>query len=606
MKTTLVFAIAMLFVTALNLPGAQSEPPQDILFYVGPDGADTNSGTENAPFATLEKARKSVRKRIAKGLDANVIVYLRGGIYLLDRPLRFDARDSGTELHSVTYAAYPGETPIFSGGREISGWTRGNGNRWTVTLRDVKRGRWWFRQLFAGGKRLPRGRFPNEGDPFLRIESISDGVTELRLDRTFPGGDLAKKSAELVVLCNWSISRHRVDFTRGALVKTETPVGWIGHDWTTASPGKPAFLEHALEFVDTPGEWYLDRSSGVLTYCAAEGENPSRMTFIAPKLEQLLRVQGKRDAPVRSLHFRGLTFEYTAWPLPKFGYAGLQAGHHGTTIKEKQHVLPLAIEYAYAVDCRMQECRVRHTGACGVGYAEGTQRNLLSGCELNDIGANGVMIGWRGRETLLSKSRSYGLDTDWVNPLDTPVANEVSNCYIHDCGTVSYGAVGIYEAFCIYTRIAHNRVCDMPYTGISTGFRWDSTDTSQRGCRVEYNHVFDVMTKLADGGCIYTLGYQPGGILRGNLLHDVHRSDYAHGGAPNNGIFFDEGTKAFQVIGNIIYDTSGDPTRFNACKSENQTWRANRFGVAPDDPKFPKRAANRAGPLPKYRQRFGF
>jgi len=29
--------------------------------------------------------------------------------------------------------------------------------------------------------------------------------------------------------------------------------------------------------------------------------------------------------------------------------------------------------------------------------------------------------------------------------------------------------------------------------------------------------------------------------LRGNLIHDVHRNTYAHGGAPNNGFFIVEG-----------------------------------------------------------------
>jgi hypothetical protein len=105
------------------------------------------------------------------------------------------------------------------------------------------------------------------------------------------------------------------------------------------------------------------------------------------------------------------------------------------------------------------------------------------------------------------------------------------------------------------------------------------------------------MTLLADGGAIYTLGYQPGTVLRGNLLHDVHRSPYAHGGAPNNGIFFDQGSKGYLIEGNIIYNTSGDPIRFNQCKREDHTWKDNSFGIAPGAPDFPQKAAAEAGPL---------
>jgi len=103
------------------------------------------------------------------------------------------------------------------------------------------------------------------------------------------------------------------------------------------------------------------------------------------------------------------------------------------------------------------------------------------------------------------------------------------------------------------------------------------------------------MKMLADGGAIYTLGYQPGTVLRGNLLHDVYRSAFAHGGAPNNGIFFDQGSKGFLVEDNIIYNTSGEPIRFNQTSQENLTFNNNSFGTSPDDPAFPKDAAVQAG-----------
>ncbi len=135
----------------------------------------------------------------------------------------------------------------------------------------------------------------------------------------------------------------------------------------------------------------------------------------------------------------------------------------------------------------------------------------------------------------------------------------------------------------------------MPYTGISIGFRWDSEETTQRNCTVEFNHVRDVMKMLADGGAIYTLGYQPGTVLRGNLLHDVHRSAFAHGGAPNNGIFFDQGSKGYLVEENIIYHTSGEPIRFNQTGPENLTFNTNYFGVSPEDSGFPGDAAAQAG-----------
>jgi hypothetical protein len=99
----------------------------------------------------------------------------------------------------------------------------------------------------------------------------------------------------------------------------------------------------------------------------------------------------------------------------------------------------------------------------------------------------------------------------------------------------------------------------------------------------EYNHIHDVLKKLADGGGIYTLGFQPGTILRGNHIHDVHRSSYAVGGAPNNGFFIDQGSKGYLFEANTVYATSGGAVRFNQNQREWHTWKDNHFddSVAP-------------------------
>ena len=52
------------------------------------------------------------------------------------------------------------------------------------------------------------------------------------------------------------------------------------------------------------------------------------------------------------------------------------------------------------------------------------------------------------------------------------------------------------------------------------------------------------MQHLGDGGGIYTLGFQPGTVIRGNHIHHVQRSRFNQA-APNNGMFIDEGSKGF-------------------------------------------------------------
>jgi hypothetical protein len=153
----------------------------------------------------------------------------------------------------------------------------------------------------------------------------------------------------------------------------------------------------------------------------------------------------------------------------------------------------------------------------------------------------------------------------------------VRNNYIHACGLDYHGGVGIWVGMAEGTTVAHNLLHDLPYTGISVGWRWDAKPTSCKQHRIEFNHIYDVMKMLADGGGIYTLGFQPGTVLRGNLIHDVRRSPFATGAA-NNGMFIDEGSKGFRIEGNTIYNTSGEAVRFNQSDRSWHLWGENNFG----------------------------
>lgn len=127
---------------------------------------------------------------------------------------------------------------------------------------------------------------------------------------------------------------------------------------------------------------------------------------------------------------------------------------------------------------------------------------------------------------------------------------------------------------------------------------WGTRETSARDNHIEFNHIHHVMQKLADGGGIYTLGWQPGTVLRGNHTHGVDR---LHGRAEQNGIFFDQGSKEYLVEGQVIYRTQGGlPIRFNLNEPSWHKFRNNSFGISPDDPLFPAAAAAKAGLEPPY------
>jgi len=591
--------------------------------YVATNGSDNWSGSlpapnpegSDGPLRTIPAARDRIRAaRQADPSTAPAEVLIRAGDYQIPAPIVLEPQDSGTADKPVTYAAYPGEHPRISGGTEITGWKKGSGSLWTADIPAVRAGQWSFRQLFVDDQRVPRARTPNRNaDPpyfkltrvnlsaDLRTQTLSLATGKIKSWQTPP-------DAEAVVLGNWEITRkliQKVDVAKG--VVTLSPPHLIGHTAIRPRAGMACYIENALELLDQPGEWYLDRRSGLLSYWPPDGQDMSRAKVVAPRLTCLLELKGRAGQTVHDIHFKGIDFEHTDWPLPAHGYHGQQACFYypfpspelaraeDLDMRMEFPQIDAAILWEFAESCRLEDGRFTNLGGVGIRLRKGCSNNLIQGNEIFSVSANGVMIG----EYL---SHIFDKPNGGVPPAEVPRNNQVLNNLIYNCGADYYGAVGIWAAFTDGTTIAHNLIHDLPYTGLSLGFAWNANPTTCKNNRIESNHIHHVMKELADGGGIYTLGLQPGTVLRGNLIHDVYRSPFAFGGAPNNGIFFDEGSKGFSVEDTIIYNTSGDGIRFNRCGKEDHAWKNNHLGTRPDAPDFPKEVAARAGLEPAYRK----
>src|SRR6266851_3169721 len=149
MKETL-----FLFLMAVTWQG--SAPAADI--YVSPAGRDSNSGAKARPLASLAAAQRLARSRKSAG---PVTVWLRGGTHYLPQTLIFSPEDTGTKKTPVTYAAFPGEEPVISGGIRLRlTWTP---YRDGILMARVPAGL-HSDQFFVNGKRQILARYPND-DP---------------------------------------------------------------------------------------------------------------------------------------------------------------------------------------------------------------------------------------------------------------------------------------------------------------------------------------------------------------------------------------------------------------------------------------------------------
>ncbi len=100
-------------------------------------------------------------------------------------------------------------------------------------------------------------------------------------------------------------------------------------------------------------------------------------------------------------------------------------------------------------------------------------------------------------------------------------------------------------------RIAHNHIHHLYYTAISLGWNWSYNASPCKGNIVEFNHLHDIgQYRLSDMGAVYTLGPQPGTVIRNNVVHDVY--SFTYGGW---GLYTDEGSTGIVLENNVVYRT---------------------------------------------------
>jgi len=249
---------------------------------------------------------------------------------------------------------------------------------------------------------------------------------------------------------------------------------------------------------------------------------------------------------------------------------------------------PAALRFVRAVGCRVENCRLTGLGATAISVEAGSRDCQITGNVVEDVGGNGIQLG-----EINSKS---------PKPADLVKDNTIAHNTVRRCGVTLRGTAGIFVALAEGTTVAHNEVSDLPYSGITIGWRWDRQPTQAKRNRIEHNHVHDVAQVLADGGGIYTLGFQPESTIKSNLLHSIVRKS---GIAPVNGLFMDNGTSGWTIEGNASYDIPEGGYRYNNTGPEPgqtgpqyQPLGENHFDIGPGPDRVPAEIKRLAGPQP--------
>ena len=584
--------------------------------WVSPTGNDNNPGTAARPMTSIARAQEKARELSGNTNGAAPVeIILRSGIYPLSAPLRLTPADSNPagvpdispglrrdagrypgkpssriifnpervaeDSHGLIISAAPGETPIISGGVQITHWKlAGHING----LQNVAQAKVWvanapqlngrfleFRQLWVNGMKAVRAREPNA--PELARLVAWDKTNQVA---TIPVASLCglKDPARLEMVIDqvWEIAVLRVKAleVRGtnALVRFKEPEGGIEfrHPWppviVKTNYHAPFFLANAIEFLDSPGEWFEDLRAGKVYYWPRDGEDLKHAKCFAPALETLLDIEGTSDKPAANITFKGITFAHTTWLRPsEQGHVPLQAGmflldarklspkgtpyHRGLDNLACIGRPPAAVSVKSAEHIVFENCAFEHLASAGLDFQMGTHDDSVQGCAFRDIGGNGIQLG-KFSDTNVETHMPY-------NPSDEHEirTNErIEDNVITDCANEDWGGVGIGVGYARGVKIEHNDVFNCSYTGISVGWGWTKMTNALRDNFIHANHVYRVATRMNDTAGIYTLSAQPGTIISENSIEDIQPSPYVPDPLHWFYLYLDEGSSFITVRNN--------------------------------------------------------
>jgi hypothetical protein len=506
-------------------------------YFVTPKGSDANPGTRRRPFASLEKARDAIRALKAKGpLPGPVCVRLLPGEYPVTKTGELTDADSGTEKAPIVYRAERKGSVVLYGGRRLTRFSVVTNPAVLGRLPAEARGKVFqcdlkqagitdyspltergygvkppasTLELFFNGAPMTLACWPNtgfvNGGKIIEPGSKAEGkpsVFEYLDDRPARWTNADDGWLYGYFRHGWAdrtLKIRSIDTARKQIACGPYDLGGENMkpvDWFNKGRIK-YFVFNLLEELDQPGEWYLDRRTGLLYFYppADPAKAVVEIGLLSAPMLTLSRVSHVR--------LEGLVFDLSRTDC--------------LWLKDCQ-------------DCLVAGCTLKRFAGGGIGILGGRGDGIL-GCDVYSMGREATTVIGGDRQTL------------------TPAQHFVENCWMYSLGRLDHTYVPGIGMAGVGIRAAHNRFQDCP----SSAIRFDGNDFL-----IEYNQADHVVLESEDQGGMETYGNPTfrGNVLRYNSLAFIGAEAAMAGPAGRAGIRLDDAISGTLVYANIFFHAS--------------------------------------------------
>ena len=565
-------------------------------FYIAKNGSDKNPGTKSKPFATLEKARDAVRTfKTENGMPKQgFTIWLRQGKYSIQKTFELNETDSGKKKARIIYRAFPDEQVSISGGKSIPssnfhkvtekkvlkrlpGIAAKNilqADLKSIGITDYGEHKQYGHalpvvpapmELFFNNEVKQLAKYPNSG--FIPMGKVIDtgSVPRIQDYKNIRGGTFEYRDEHHSRWANcddvwlqgtfkWGFADDKIkikniDTTKKQITLSTPHMYGLGY----GEPHNQYIALNILEELDRPGEWYVDRQTGILYFWPPSEIEDVEIT-VSMMEAPLVAMEG-----VSYVTFRDITFEET----------------RGMVI-----------------------------------YLERGQNNLIAGCTLRNIGTSAIFMGQGARQTFphithddyegVPISRDIGNLQGHIYKYTTWDRKAGKNHGVLSCDIYNTGCGGVYLSGGSKKELIPGNCfvenCRIHDYNRRNKFLWAGINIDGCGNRIAHNEIYN-----SDFQAIYVHGNEH--IFEYNLIHHIALNSndtspwyigrdpsdrgniirynfFHHCGNPAHkltmGVYFDDASCDGLVFGNVFYKVGSYGTIYSNA-GQDLTVRNNIF-----------------------------